>query len=115
VLPGDDEGNDEVRGGEASKMVVAAAWITCRWVARAPPELADAAASVRAIWWRAGLTETMTPSNKQARLSAAQRGATVVFRVRAVAGSGRLRRLGRIVSRWPIFLFFCKAIFLLLF
>jgi hypothetical protein len=49
VIPGDDEGDGEVRGGEASKMVVAAAWIACRWVARAPPELADAAASVRAI------------------------------------------------------------------
>jgi hypothetical protein len=49
VIPGDDQGDDEVRGGEASKMVVAAAWIACRWVARAPPELADVAASVRAI------------------------------------------------------------------
>jgi hypothetical protein len=64
VLPRDDEGDDEVCGGEASNMVVAAAWIACRWVARAPPELADAAASVRAIWWQAGLTETTTPSNK---------------------------------------------------
>jgi hypothetical protein len=44
-------------------------------------------------------------------LSAAQRSAAVAFRARAVAGMGRLRRLGRIVSRRPIFLFFLQSDF----
>jgi hypothetical protein len=48
-LPWAGEGDDGVRRGMASALVVAAAWITCRWVAGVPPELTGAAEVERAI------------------------------------------------------------------
>jgi hypothetical protein len=48
-LPGAGGCDDEVRQGMASALVVVAAWIACRSGARARPELAGAAAIMRAI------------------------------------------------------------------
>jgi hypothetical protein len=49
VLPGDDEGDDDVRGDEASKKVVAAVWIRSRWRTEGRLELSVLVACVRAI------------------------------------------------------------------
>jgi hypothetical protein len=49
VLPRDDEGDDDIRGDEASKKVVAAVWIRTQWRAEGRLEAVVSAAKSRSI------------------------------------------------------------------